>query len=84
MVKKRAVKIKEPKTLKDHIKHKSKLTSLLLIKIFSAFLSLGVGIIAYFFIKEVFNQVISLVIGFAIAVGLYLILVIKVLDVLKF
>ena len=75
---------KEPRSLKDHIKHKSKLTSLLITKILLAFLSLGIGIIAYAFIKDIFNQVISLVMGFAIAVGLYLILVIKVLDVLKF
>lgn len=70
--------------IRYHIKHKSKLTSLLIIKILLAFLSLGLGIVAYSFINGIFGQIISWVISFAIASVLYLFLVIKVLDLLKF
>ena len=67
-----------------HIKHKSRLTSLLIIKILLVFLCLGLGIIIYYFINDIFGQIISGVIGFAAASALYLFLVIKVLNALKF
>lgn len=70
--------------LKYHIKHKSKLTSLLLIKILLVFFSFGVGVLVYLFIRGVMGPILSAILSFAIACVLYLSLIVKVLKILKF
>ena len=75
---------KNSKGLKHHIKHKSRLATLLLIKVLLSFMCLGLGLIAYLFIKEIFSQTISLVLSLVVAVALYLFLFLKVLNQFKF
>ncbi len=67
-----------------HIKHKSKLTSLLLVKILLLFLCFGLGIIFYSSINSFLGWLISAGISLAIACLLYLFLIIKILDLFKF
>ena len=69
---------------KYHIKHKSKLTSLLIIKVLLMLLSFGVGIFFYLLFDGVLGQIISAIISFAIACMLYLSLIVKALKMLKF
>ena len=82
MAKKRAGKNK--KSLKEHIRHHSRLTSLLIIKILLAFLSLGLGIIVYYFTQGLLGQLLALVLGLAVACVVYLVAMIKILYLLKF
>ncbi|MBS3086123.1 hypothetical protein J4422_00275 [Candidatus Pacearchaeota archaeon] len=81
---KKRVKKGSKRGIKYHITHKSRLTSLLAIKILLAFLCFGLGIIAYFFINGIFNQVISLILSFVVAIVLYLFLFLRVLNQFKF
>ena len=81
---KKKVKKGSKRGIKYHIAHKSRLTSLLAIKILLAFLCLGLGMIVYFFINRVFSQTISLILSFVVAIVLYLFLFLKVLNQFRF
>ncbi len=70
--------------LKYHLKHKSKLTSLLIIKVLLVLFSFGAGVLVYLFINNVMMPVLSAILAFAIACVLYLSLIVKVLKILKF
>jgi len=83
MPKKRGEKNSKP-SVKDHIKHKTRLTALLVIKVLLAFVCLGLAIIAYSFINDIFSQTISLILLLVIAIVLYLFLFIKILSHFKF
>ena len=71
--------------IKYHIKHKSKLVLLLIIKIFLVFLT-SILILggAYLLLNDVLNLTLVFVISFAIASIVYLFLIIKVLKLFKF
>ncbi|MEM3091418.1 MAG: hypothetical protein QXX55_01920 [Candidatus Pacearchaeota archaeon] len=68
-----------------HLKHKSKLTILFIVKILLVFLvSLLVFKIFYNYFLLTFGLLVSWIISFVIAATLYLILIIKVLEFFKF
>ena len=82
---------KAGKGLKYHLIHKSKLTLLLILKICLIFLSFFavISILSLFSPWANFNQISFLnivmwAIGLAIAILLYLFLIVKVLNILKF
>jgi hypothetical protein len=83
MKKKKRV-VSSERGIKYHIKHKSKLTSLLIIKILLMFFSFGIGVLIFSFINGALGQILSAILSFAIACLLYLFLIIKVLNLMKF
>ena len=76
--------MKKRKSIRHHIKHKSKLTLLLIVKIFLAFLSLIVGRAIVLFFEDFFGLFLALVVGFALMFILYLFLITKILPLFKF
>lgn len=82
---------KAGKGLKHHPIHKGRLTLLLVLKVCLILISFSViiGILSFFSPWADFNQLTPLnifmwAIGFAIAILLYLFLIVRVLDILKF
>jgi len=75
---------KRGRTNRHSVKHKAKLTSLFFIKILTAFLSLGVGLIIYFLIDGFVNQLIAMVVSLGVTFSVYLILILRTIRLLKF
>jgi len=70
--------------IKYHIKHKSKLLLLLIVKILLVLISIFVLWVVYSLLKNFLGIVPVLIISFAIASLVYLFLIIKVLNLFKF
>ena len=66
-----------------HIKHKSKLTFLLFVKILSVLFSFSIGVILYLFINSIFGVILSALISFAVACFMYLLLIMKALRLIN-